>query len=63
MDFGLSGITKALYLLTLGKRGLELTKGTRINVMQEEQVTKRGSFDSDSTKDDDTTAGVVDHIC
>ena len=63
MDFGLSGITKALYLPTLGKRGLELNKATSINVMQEQQVTKRGRFDSDGIKDDDTAAGVVDHLC
>ena len=34
-----------------------------MNVMQEEHVAKRGRFDSDSTNDDDTTAGVVDHPC
>ena len=64
MDFGLSGITKALYLPTLGKRGMELNKAKGMNVMQEEHAAKRGRFDSDSTDDDDdTTAGVVDHPC
>ena len=33
MDFGLSGITKALYLPTLGKRGMDLNKATGMNVM------------------------------
>ena len=33
MDFGLNGITKALYLPTLGKRGVELNKATGMNVM------------------------------
>nr|POE78187.1 hypothetical protein CFP56_35709 [Quercus suber] len=63
MDFGLSGITKALYLPTLGKRGLEPNKATGINVTQEAQVTKRGRFNSDSTEDDDTATGVVDNLC
>ena len=63
MDFGLSGITKALYLPTLGNRGVELNKATGMNVMQEEHAAKKGRFDGDSTNDDDTAAGVVDHPC
>ena len=63
MDFGLSGITKALYLPTLGKRGVELNKPTGLNTLQEEHNAKKGRFDSDSIDVDDTAARVVDHPC
>ena len=63
MDFVLSGVTKALYLPTLGKRGVQLNKSTGLNTLQEEHNAKRGRFDSDNTDVNDTAVWVVDHPC
>ena len=40
MDFGLNGITKALNLPMLGKRGVELNKATDLNSIQEDHSVK-----------------------
>lgn len=63
MDFGLSDFTKALNLPTIGKRDPVLGKGTTGRIFHEEQIVKRGRFDSSSTVDDDILAVVVNHPC
>lgn len=57
MDFGLSGITKALNLPTLGKRGSALENVTEVRTFQDEQNVKRGRFDRSSTNKDDISGG------
>ena len=61
MDFGLSGITKALNLPMPGKRRVEQNKATDMNFTQEKHNVKRGRFEGSSTNDDDIAARVVDH--
>ena len=63
MDFGLCGITKALNLPILGKRGTYLRTKMDISLGQEEQLVKRGKFNESSAKEDDILAGVVSHPC
>ena len=63
MDFGLSGITKAFNLPTLGKRGSHLGTEMDISLGQEEQAVKRGKFNESSVRENDILAGVVSHPC
>ena len=63
MDFGLSGITKAFNLPTLGKRGSHLGTEMDISLGQEEQTVKCGRFNESSAREIDISAGVVSYPC
>ena len=63
MEFGLSGITKAFNLPTLGKRGSYLGTETDNSLGQEEQAVKCGRFNESSARETDISAGVVSYPC
>lgn len=63
MDFGLSGITQAFSLPTLGKRSSQPGIEADISIGQEAQTVKRGRFIESSTRENDILAGVVSHPC
>ena len=59
MDFGLSGLTKSITLLGLGKRDAREREG----LQNEEQNAKRGRLSVEEKTKDDVLAGVESHPC
>ena len=63
MDFGLSGISKAITLPTLGKRDLTQDSDSWQNEKRVSRLAKRGKVENDGGSNDKTSARVESHPC
>ena len=59
MEFGLSGFTKSIALLGLGKRDTHETQGGLL----EEEILKKGRLSNEEEFKDNVSVGVESHPC
>lgn len=63
MDFGLSGLSRAIMFCVLRKRDLTQDSDSWLNEKQGSRLAKQGKVDNDGGSNDKTSAGVERHRC